>query len=44
VDRGQVIGFLGGGTLPPPDVLRLYVRRDVGGREAFVDPLPVLGL
>jgi septal ring factor EnvC (AmiA/AmiB activator) len=44
VERGQVIGFLGGGTLPPPDVLRLYVRRDVGGREAFVDPLPVLGL
>lgn len=44
VRRGQVIGFLGGGTLPPPDVLRLYARLNTGGREAFVDPLPILGL
>ncbi len=44
VERGQVIGFLGGGTLPPPDVLRLYVRVNDGGRESFVDPLPILGL
>ena len=44
VQRGQVIGYLGGGTLPPPDVLRLYARLNQGGREAFVDPLPLLGL
>lgn len=44
VQRGEVIGFLGGGTLPPPDVLRLYARLKQGGREAFVDPLPLLGL
>lgn len=44
VQRGQVIGYLGGGTLPPPDVLRLYARLNRDGREAFVDPLPLLGL
>ncbi len=44
VERGQSIGFLGGGTLPPPDVLRLYVRINDEGRESFVDPLPILGL
>lgn len=44
VRRGEVIGYLGGGTLPPPDVLRLYARVRQGGGEAFVDPLPLLGL
>ncbi|MEX2501451.1 MAG: peptidoglycan DD-metalloendopeptidase family protein [Trueperaceae bacterium] len=44
VQRGQIIGYLGGGTLPPPDVLRLYARLNQDGREAFVDPLPLLGL
>ncbi len=44
VQRGQIIGYLGGGTLPPPDVLRLYARLNQGGREAFVDPMPLLGL
>ena len=44
VQRGEVIGYLGGGTLPPPDVLRLYARVRQGGGEAFVDPLPLLGL
>lgn len=44
LQRGQVIGYLGGGTLPPPDVLRLYARLSDGTREAFVDPLPLLGL
>lgn len=44
VERGGVIGYLGGGTIPPPDVLRLYARVRSGGREAFVDPLPLLGL
>lgn len=44
VARGEVIGFLGGGTIPPPDVLRLYARARDGGREAFVDPRTALGL
>ena len=44
VQRGEIIGYLGGGTLPPPDVLRLYARLNQGGREAFVDPMPLLGL
>ena len=44
VERGQVIGYLGGGTLVPPDVLRLYARLNSSGRAAFVDPLPILGL
>jgi septal ring factor EnvC (AmiA/AmiB activator) len=45
VAGGQVIGYLGGGTLVPADVLRFYVRRtDAGGRAVFVDPAPVLGL
>lgn len=44
VGRGSVIGYLGGGTIPPADVLRLYARLRSGGREAFVDPLPLLGL
>lgn len=44
VARGQAIGFVGGGTIPPPDVLRLYARVREGGREAFVDPRTALGL
>jgi septal ring factor EnvC (AmiA/AmiB activator) len=45
VDPGTVLGYLGGGTLIPPDVLRFYVRRtDAGGNAVFVDPGPVLGL
>jgi murein DD-endopeptidase MepM/ murein hydrolase activator NlpD len=45
VDPGSVLGYLGGGTLIPPDVLRFYVRRtDAGGNAVFVDPGPVLGL
>jgi septal ring factor EnvC (AmiA/AmiB activator) len=45
VDAGTVLGYLGGGTLIPPDVLRFYVRRtDAAGNAVFVDPGPVLGL
>ena len=45
VAAGAVLGYLGGGTLIPPDVLRFYVRRtDAGGNAVFVDPAPVLGL
>jgi murein DD-endopeptidase MepM/ murein hydrolase activator NlpD len=45
VERGAVLGYLGGGTLIPPDVLRFYVRRtDGAGNAVFVDPGPVLGI
>jgi septal ring factor EnvC (AmiA/AmiB activator) len=45
VERGAVLGYLGGGTLIPPDVLRFYVRRtDGSGNAVFVDPGPVLGI
>jgi len=45
VEAGTVLGYLGGGTLIPPDVLRFYVRRtDAAGNAVFVDPGPVLGL
>ncbi len=45
VDRGAVLGYLGGGTLIPADVLRFYVRRtDGAGNTQFVDPGPILGL
>ena len=45
VAAGTVLGYLGGGTLIPPDVLRFYVRRtDAAGNAVFVDPAPVLGL
>jgi len=45
VNAGSVLGYLGGGTLIPADVLRFYVRRtDASGNAVFVDPGPVLGL
>lgn len=45
VSAGTVLGYLGGGTLIPADVLRFYVRRtDAAGNAIFVDPGPVLGL
>jgi septal ring factor EnvC (AmiA/AmiB activator) len=40
VDQGDILGYLGGGLLTPPDVLKLYVRT---ARNQFVDPAPVLG-
>lgn len=45
VGSGQVVGYLGGSTFVPPDVLRFYVRRtNAAGTAVFVDPGPVLGL
>ena len=45
VSAGGVLGYLGGGTLIPPDVLRFYLRRtDAAGNAVFVDPAPILGL
>ncbi len=44
ITAGTVLGYLGGGSLIPPDVLHFYVRRTSGGNSVFVDPAPVLGL
>ena len=45
VAGGQVVGYLGGSTFVPPDVLRFYVRNtNAAGTAVFVDPGPVLGL
>jgi predicted RNA-binding protein len=45
VNAGDILGYLGGGTLIPEDVLRFYVRRTPETGEAvFVDPSPLLGL
>ncbi len=45
IDAGTVLGYLGGGSLIPADVLHFYLRRTSGdGNGVFVDPAPVLGL
>ncbi len=45
VSAGQVVGYLGGSTFVPPDVLRFYVRNtNAAGTAVFVDPASVLGL
>ena len=45
VAGGQVVGYLGGSTFVPPNVLRFYVRNtNAAGTAVFVDPGPVLGL
>lgn len=42
VQQGQVLGYLGGGTLSS-DVLPFYARTDTAsGRAVFVDPAPLL--
>ena len=41
VDQGQVLGYLGGSSLIPDDVLRLYLRVASG---VYVDPVANLGL
>ena len=43
VAQGQVLGYLGGGTLTPNDVLQFYARRESGGSSPYVDPAPLLG-
>jgi septal ring factor EnvC (AmiA/AmiB activator) len=43
VARGDFVGSLGGGTIPPPDVLRLYARDTSRTRAVFVDPATLLG-
>ncbi len=45
VSSGQVVGYLGGSTFVPPDVLRFYVRStNAAGTAVFVDPASVLGI
>lgn len=43
VERGQIIGYLGGGTLTQADVLQLYARRGSASDTPFIDPAPLLG-
>ena len=44
VAQGDVLGYLGGGTLTHSDVLPFYARSDNGsGNGVFVDPAPLLG-
>ena len=40
--QGQVLGYLGGGTLSN-DLLPFYARTDKGGTSAFIDPAPLFG-
>ncbi len=42
VDQGQVLGYLGGGTLSN-DLLPFYARTDKGGTSAFINPAPLFG-
>lgn len=43
VAQGQVLGYLGGGTLMRNDVLQFYARREAAGVAPYVDPAPLLG-
>ena len=44
VTRGQVIGYLGGGTLARPDTLEFFVVvPHSNGSFDYVDPAPLLG-
>lgn len=43
VERGQIIGYLGGGTLTQADVLQLYARRGTSDNTPFIDPAPLFG-
>ena len=40
VAQGDVLGYLGGGGIVPPDVLKIYVRT---GENKFTDPAKLLG-
>lgn len=44
VSQGDIIGYLGGGTLPPDDTLYFYVGiPQGGGAPRWIDPAPRLG-
>jgi murein DD-endopeptidase MepM/ murein hydrolase activator NlpD len=40
VEQGDILGYLGGGGIVPPDVLKIYVRT---GKNEFIDPAKILG-
>lgn len=43
VTQGDILGYLGGGTLTRSDVLQLYAQRTSAAGNTFVDPAPLLG-
>ena len=43
VEQGDIIGYLGGGIIPP-DILQLRVGRSEGFDLVYQDPAPLLGL
>jgi len=43
VAQGELLGYLGGGTLMRNDVLQFYARREAAGVAPYVDPAPLLG-
>ncbi len=44
IEQGQRLGFLGGSSLQPNDLLKLFVRIEGERGGAFVDPVAELGL
>lgn len=43
IEQGTVLGYLGGGTLAPNDILQFYARRETDAGSPFIDPAPLLG-
>lgn len=43
VAQGEVVGYLGGGTLTRNDMLQFYAQRAGSGAQPFIDPAPLLG-
>ena len=43
VEQGQIIGYLGGGTLTPPDTLQFRMGTPQGSGAVWYDPAPYLG-
>ena len=43
VAQGQVVGYLGGSSLLPNDILKLWVRISRNGQTSYIDPGRILG-
>ena len=43
VEQGEIIGYLGGGTLTPPDTLQFRMGTPQGEGAVWYDPAPYLG-
>ena len=43
VAQGELLGYLGGGTLVHNDTLHFFMQRTAGGESTYVDPAPMLG-